>query len=252
MKEQPNSEKKPKTNGDKMEWYEELDFDENPFDTNPKKFADKLVGTEELLENVFYRVAAGSMVFIEGKLGTGKSSILWNTIKKYRGRGKVIYFNCEQIDRELNIEKLMINRGIMGRLFKKKPRDMILLLDNVSELSKRNSERVKYFFDQGYILSAVFTGTSYPKVNFSQSLRERIGSRILKTPELEPYQAVTLVRNRISNLETISDELIEEVFKASNKNPLKMLQNLDSIFSYAVENNEKTITRSTIKKVIGG
>ncbi len=236
-----------------MNWYEELDFEENPFDTNPKKFADKLVGMDELLEGLFYRITAGSMLFIEGKLGSGKSSILWDIIKKYRGKGRIIYFDCEQLERDLNIEKLIINKyGLLGRLFKKKPRDMILLLDDVSILSKKNTERVKYFFDQGYILSVVFTGTSYDKTNFSKSLKDRIGTRILKTRELEPYEAVALVRNRIGELDIISDDVIEHIFKNSNKNPLKLLQNLDKIFSYAIENNEKTITMQISKKVIGG
>jgi len=94
---------------------------------------------ETLLEDVFYRVAAGSMVFVEGKKGSGKSSILWNLIKKYRGKGKVIYFDCAQIEKELNIEKLLVNKYgfIRGRILNKKPRDMILLLDNIEELSKR-------------------------------------------------------------------------------------------------------------------
>ena len=248
-----NIEKRPKINGDKMNWYEELDFEEDPFDTNPKKVADKLVGMDELLEEVFYRVAAGSMLFIEGKLGSGKSSILWNVIKKYQGKGKLIYFDCEQIEKDLNIENLMINKyGLLGRLLKKKPRDMILLLDNVSTLSKKNTERVKYFFDQGYILSVVFTGSNYSKLNFSKSLKERIGTRILKTKELEPYEAVALVRNRVGELDIISDDVIEHIFKNSNKNPLKLLQNLDKIFSYAIENNEKKITMQIAKKVVGG
>ena len=228
-----------------MEWYEELDFDENPFSTNPKKFANNLVGMETILEDVFYRVAAGSMAFIEGKKGTGKSSILWNIIKKYRGRGKIIYFDCAQLDRELNIEKLMVNKHgfVRGRILKKKPKGMILLLDNVDELSEKNSERVKYFFDQGYILSVIFAGDSYDKAKFSKSLRERIGKRIIRTKLLEPYQAISLVRRRISELDIISDEIIESIFKSSGKDPLKFLQNLDSIFSFAVENNEEKITK---------
>ena len=251
IKGQLNTEKKPRSSGDKMDWYEELDFDENPFDTNPKRFADKLVGVEELLEEAHYRVAAGSLLFIEGKPGTGKTSILWNLIKKHRG--KIIYFDCEQLERTLNIEKLIVSRhGLIGRFFKRKPKNLILLLDNVSELSKKNSERVKYFFDQGYLLSAVFTGTNFQNVNFSQSLKERIGTRVVKTPELEPYQAVTLVRNRIGKLDKIEDTLIEELFKSSSRNPLKLLQNLDKLFTYSVENNEKQITEKILKKVVGG
>lgn len=237
-----------------MEWYEELDFDENPFSTNPKKFAAQLSGMETILEDVFYRVAAGSMLFIEGKKGSGKSSILWNVIKKYRGRGKIIYVDCSQLEKELNIEKLLVNKHgfIRGRIMKRKPKNMILLLDNIDELSPRNSERVKYFFDQGYIHSVVFAGENYKKIKFSKSLKERIGGRIINTPVLEPYQAVSLVRNRIGDSDMISDEFIEDVFKSSGKDPFKFLQNLDSIFSFAVENNEEKITKQTIKKVIGG
>ena len=236
----------------KMEWFEELDFDENPLDTNPKKFADKLVGLNEELEELLYRAAASSMVFLEGKNGFGKTSLLWNLIKKYKGRGKIIYVDCEKLDKELNIEQLLVRKhGLSGRLFKKMPRNMILLLDNVKELSPTNTERVKFFFDQGYLRSVVFTGTDYSKLKFSESLKQRIGNRIIRLKELDNYQAVAIVRNRIEDIEMISDELIQEIFKISKKNPLKLLQNCETVFAHAVESNEDKISKKHLKLIEG-
>lgn len=233
-----------------MEWFEELDFDENPFDTNPTRFSTKLVGVDEIMEELLYRVASGAMVFIEAKDGKGKTSLLWNIIKKHRGKGKVIYVDCEKLEKDLNIEELLTKRfGLSGRLFRKKPNNMILLLDNVSELSRRNMERIKFFFDEGYILSVVYTGKSYDDVKFSKSLRDRIGRRVVKLPELEPYQAVSLVRNRIGNSEMISDEMIESVFARSGKDPKIMLENLDKMFSKAVESKKQKLTKEDLRLV---
>ncbi len=233
-----------------MEWYEELYFDENPFTTNPKSFADKLVGRSDVIDELFYRIRAGSMVFIEGDEGSGKTALLWNVIRRFRGRGKVIYVDCSEIE-DVNIEELLDKRqGVFARLFRDKPKNMILLLDNVKKLSQTNSERVKYYFDQGYIKSVVFTGEDYLSVNFSQSLRDRIGSRIIELEPIDAYQAIALVRNRIDNLEMVEDNQIKEIFKKSG-NPKEFLNNCDKVFRHAMENNNDKITEDDLKVVEG-
>ena len=233
-----------------MEWYEELDFDENPFDTNPVKFSDKLVGIDEIFDELVYRIGAGSMVFVQGRKASGKTALLWNIIRRFRGRGKVIYVDCLELESELNIEELLVRKyGILGNLFKVKPRGMILLLDNVSELSKRNMERVKYFFDEGYLHSVVFTGLDYASVGFSKSLKERIGKRVLTLKELEPFQAVSAIRNRIGSNEIISDELLEAVFARSNRNLVTFMENLETLFSKAVESKKQKIAKEDLRSI---
>ncbi len=233
-----------------MEWYEELDFDENPFDTNPIKFSNKLVGMDEIFDELVYRINAGSMVFLQGKKGTGKTALLWRVIKKYRGRGKVIYVDCGALDTELNIEELLVRKyGIMGSLFRVRPKGMILLLDNISELSKRNTERVKFFFDEGYIHSVVFAGPDFGSVKFSKSLKDRIGKRIITLKELEPFQAITAVRGRIGETEIISDELIESVYVKSGKEMPALLRNLEALFSKAVETKKQSITKEDLRAI---
>ena len=58
-----------------MEWYEELDFDENPFSVDPRENHDNLIGMEEIIEEIDYRIKSGSMLVIEGSEGTGKTSL---------------------------------------------------------------------------------------------------------------------------------------------------------------------------------
>jgi len=233
-----------------MEWFEELDFDENPFDTNPMRFSTKMVGVEEVMDELLYRVASGAMVFIEAKGGCGKTSLLWNIIRRHRGKGRVIYVDCEKLEKDLNIEELLTKRfGLAGLLFKKKPKNMILLLDNISELSRRNMERIKFFFDEGYILSVVYTGTGYDEIKFSKSLRDRIGRRVIRLKELEPYHAISLVRNRIGNSEMISDELIEALFTRSGGNPKVLLENLDALFAKMVESKKDKLTKEDLRLV---
>ncbi|MBS1266787.1 MAG: hypothetical protein MAG795_00756 [Candidatus Woesearchaeota archaeon] len=235
-----------------MEWFEELDFDENPFDTNPKRHPEKLVGLTEISSELMYRLESGAMVFLQGKKGFGKTSLLWNVIRNKRWRGKIIYVDCKSLSEDLNIEKLLINKqGLKGILFKVKPKDMVLLLDNVGKLSKINTERVKYFFDQGYLRSVVFTGEDFKKADFSKSLKQRIGSRILEIEPVDKYQAIAIIRNRIHDLNMISDDLIEEVFKKSDKNPKKLLENCEQLFSSVIESNEDKITKKHLKLIEG-
>ena len=73
-----------------MSWYEELDFDENPFSTNPKEFTDSLIELEEHTEELFYRINSANMLVIEGKKGYGKTSLLVKAIEKFGGRKKAL------------------------------------------------------------------------------------------------------------------------------------------------------------------
>ena len=132
-----------------MDWYETFDFDENPFSIDARENFDKLVDMEEHVEEMNYRINAGSMLVVEGPEGSGKTTLLMMAADKFGGRRKVVYVDCEILDKNLNITHVLQERfGIIGRLFNKKPKNMILLMDNVNYLSKKNTERIKYYFDQ--------------------------------------------------------------------------------------------------------
>jgi len=225
-----------------MEWYEELDFDEDPFSVDPRENHEHLVAMEEVLDEVFYRIQAGSMLVVEGPEGSGKTSVLMAAAKKYGGKKNVVYVDCEKLDKDLNITHVLQDKyGLMGRLFNKKPKDMTVLLDNVHKLSNKNTERIKFYFDQNYIRSIIFTTTDYKKAKFSDSLKDRIGLRVMKTPELSEYDAVEIIRNRIGDIELFNEPLIKKMFEMSNGSPNKLLLIARNA---AIEATKKSRTRA--------
>ncbi len=232
-------------------WWRKLGFYTNPFTIKPAPFDNKVFGQDKIFEDLYYKIPAGTMSFVEGNLGTGKTSILKNLIAKFRGRGKLIYFSCNRIDTELNIEDLLKGKyGFWGRMFGMMPKEMIVLLDEAQQLSSVNTERIKYFFDQGNIKSVVFTGTDYSNTNLHQSIKERVGQDgLFKIKELGEDQAVALMRNRIGNTNLISDDLIKKIWHLSGKNPRRLLQRLDRVFRYAVENMETVIKEEHLSKI---
>jgi len=232
-------------------WWRKLGFYTNPFTIKPAVFDNKVFGQDKILEELSYKIPAGTMSFVEGPLGTGKTTIMKHIISKFRGQGKVIFFSCNRIDSELNMEELLRGKyGFWGRMFGMMPKEMIVLLDEAQQLSPANTERIKYFFDQGNLKSVIFTGTNYDNANLHQSIKERIGhDGLFKIKELTEDEAIALVRNRIGNSKIISDDVIRELWKISGKIPRRLLQRLDTVFKYSVENSEAEIKVSDLTKI---
>jgi len=221
-----------------MAWSDELGFESNPFELNPLKTDFNLVGREEEAKEILYRIASGSMSVIEGKVGVGKTSVLKHAIDNFKGEGKVIYVDGNILNKRLNVNELI----------KKKPKGMILLLDNVQNLSKKNNVRIKYYYDEDYIKSIVFTTTDYGLVKFTDSIKGRIGNNIIKLKDLTQSNSLEIVKNRLSNKDILPDSVLKELFKQSS-NIKEFLRNCDSICSYIVENGKEKAEPEDIKKI---
>lgn len=132
---------------------------------------------KSLKEEIIYRILSGSIIFIEDSRQR-KRELLNSLILAFRGGKKVAYVNCELV-KNLNIDNVLMGKyNFITRLFKKKPKGMILFLDNVQELSWKNCERIKYHYDEDNLKSVVLIGRSYENVNIPQSMRHRIGRRV--------------------------------------------------------------------------
>ena len=124
---------------------------------------------------------------------------------------------------------------------------MIVLLDNVEKLSKVNTERLKYYFDQNYIQSIIFTTEDYKKAKFSDSLRDRIGKRVVKTPALTDYDALEIIRERIGDRELFNEQIIKKVFKQSGNSPKVLLENCEKLAKHAVEKDRNRVQMADLK-----
>ncbi|NTV24155.1 MAG: ATP-binding protein [Nanoarchaeota archaeon] len=209
-----------------MEWYEKFEFDEDPFSIDPEENHDKLVGMDEAKEEIIYRVESGSIAVIEGLPGTGKTTLLMVAARKFGGNRNVAYVDCKVLDKNLNITQVLLGKySFFGKLFNKKPKNMIVLLDNVSVLSQKNNERLKYYFDQNYIKSVIFATERYSGAKFSESLKDRIGNRVFKIPKLKDQDAIEIIRKRIGDSELFNDDIIAKIFKLSHGSPKELLEN---------------------------
>jgi hypothetical protein len=228
------------------EWYKKIGFRANPLSYEPK-FGDKLFGYDALLDEVFYRIEAGNMIFLEGIIG--KTATLLKIIEKYKGQGRVAYVNCERVGEEPDIKKLLNE----GRYYSKTrvssvPKDMIILLDNVSHLSKMNAEKIKYYFDHGNILSLVMTSTDYANVELPMSIKHRIGKRVYKLKSLTQDEAVDLVLDRLNFNDMISPEQVYSIASRS-KNIRELFDNCSKVLAMTLERGIETVDDSIIAQI---
>jgi len=232
-------------------WYKKLGYYENPFLINPLNETSKLIGLEQEVKDVLYYVRSGSMIFVEGKEGTGKTKFLKEIINNFKGR--IIYVNALKLKKNLNVEELLKNKnGVKGKLLNKKPKHMILVIDNVAELSQVNLERLKFFYDNSHLQSVIFSGNSLRGVGFPESMLNRIGRRIIKLKNLTKEDAVKLAFERLDEDSEDSDSLItkkqvEEIFEKSGKNPKQFLLNLHRVFEEMDFEEADKIEESHIK-----
>ncbi|MGM5485159.1 MAG: AAA family ATPase [Nanobdellota archaeon] len=172
----------------------------NPFETDPLKTKFDLIDREDEAQELIYRVRSGDMALVEGPRGSGKTHLLAHVIDNFRGKGKVIYVDGKKLSKRLDINDLIYNR----------PKGMILLLDNVKNISKRNNEKIKYAFDQERIRSVVFTTDNRKELTLTDSILERINDNVIK---LEGYNH-EMVRDIISSRGIEApDEVINKAYE---------------------------------------
>lgn len=230
-----------------MTWYQQLDFDENPFE-DPENA--RLIGYEEIVNEVLYNIDAGNIIFIQAPPGSGKTAVLRKAINQFKGHGKVAYIDCTKI-KDLNIERVLEKAsGLMGTIFGSKPKGMIILVDNITDLSKKNSERIKYFYDQNYVKSIIFTGESISHVPFTPSLHDRI-KKIITLPSITEDHASAILKDRLRGMEYFGEDVSKELFVKSKRNLKTFMNNAEGLLKNALEHKHEKITLQDIKEYFG-
>lgn len=233
-----------------MVWYKELGFNNNPFSIKPGAFNAEIVGYD--LSEIINKIDEAKVLFIEGEYGFGKTSILKHIISRFGGQKKVAYYNCNRADESINTHGILKgSRGFLARLVGGMPSDLILLLDEVERISQNDQKDLLKHYKDGSIKSIVFLGPDFDKVSFSIDFRKLMVNNVIKLTELTDNEAVQLVRERVGALKLLDDRIIKLVFKHSSNNPRLMLENLEDVVRYAVDNNEEQVTDDHLKEVLG-
>jgi Cdc6-like AAA superfamily ATPase len=230
-----------------MKWYEKLGYVENPFNTEKGVFIDKSVHLQEPAEELAYNITAGNMMAIEGPPGTGKTTLLYTAIERFRGERNVVYIDCSKKD--VDIRKLMQGKyGIIGKLFGILPKKMVLLLDNFSKLSKKDIERVKYYYDNNHIRSVIFAGDVS---QLPENVLDRVGGRIIQLKQLSSDDAAELVKNRLGSFEFLPEKITRKIYKKSSGDAKAFLENCTKACEEAVRSGAEMVSEEHINATGG-
>ena len=230
-----------------MSWYENHGYIEDPFSTKKGAFIEQSIHLNGPTEELVYSIEAGNMMLIEGNKGTGKTALLFSAIEKFKGERKVIYFDCNTD--EVDIKKLMQNKyRIVGKLLNLMPKGMVLMLDNFKKLNHKELERAKYYYDNNYLRSIIFTGNDS---ELPDNIRDRIGNRIIKLKSLTTSDAVELVRNRLNSLEFLPEKIIKKIYAKSKKDTVSFLESCGKTCKNATEAGESVVSEKNLGEIDG-
>ena len=121
---------------------------------------------------------------------------------------------------------------------------MILLLDNVEFLSNKNMERIKYFYDSNHLRAVIITTKDSTKLKLNGSIEQRI-RKTAKIKPLTEFEAVQVLRDKLGQT-ILSDRIIKEIYKNSNKNMKKFFDNSEKVCKIYIENrnlNEEDVRK---------
>lgn len=229
----------------KITWYHELGFYSNPFSIKPAAFHIDVFGYDKLINEINDKIREGNVLFIHGPYGTGKTTILKKVVNEFKGKRRVIYYNCNKAEGSINFNKLLIKSGnIFSILLGIKRKNRILLLDEAQDLNKKDLNNVKDYYDQSYFKSIIFV-SKREDVDLPKELEKLIGKNNYNLGVLNTDEAITLIRKRIGDLNFLSDDMILKIFK-KNKNPRAFLKNCEEVCKNAFELNAAKVVEKHI------
>lgn len=230
-------------------WYNEIGFFNNPFSIKPASFHDELFGYEGFIKEINNKIRIGTVIFIGGEYGAGKTTVLKRIINRFKGKKRVIYYSCNEEDKDIPLDSLLYNKNFFTRIFRIKPRNMILLLDEAQDMNKKDAKKLVEYYKEGYFKSILLVSFKQSDVKFTKELKDLLDDNIFKFGKLNKKNAVELVRKRIGSIKLLKDEIIEKIHSI-NPNPRAFLKNLEDICRYTVENNATEVTLKHIKEAL--
>lgn len=230
-----------------MSWYYKYGYSKNPFEKNTLKADDSLIDYDKELAKLLHWTDSGNIIMLKGQKTSGKTRLIKEIIKKYGGRKKVILLKD---NKEFNVlDVLSKNKSFLKKLFNKKPKDMILILDNYDYINPQNQKNLQYYFDQNNIKSVVITTTK--NMPLIPSLKDRLGTRILNLKPLSKPKQLQIIKKRIANEKFFSTKLLKKLQQTSSSYN-DLLDKANKAAMLAEKKGNKTVTKKTVETIIKG
>ncbi len=220
-------------------WYKKLGFYSNPFSIKPAAFHDKLVAYD--MSYIYKKINDGEILFIEGEYGTGKTTILKNIIRRFRGKNRIIYYSFNTGD--FNLKSLLEGaNSFLRKMAGLRVKNIVMLLDEVQSLKTQEARQLLNYYRDGTIQSIVFVSHDYDNVKFPVEIETFLNGNILRTVDLSLNEALDLVKSRIGDLDILPKNMAAKLFKLAGKNPRRFFEYCEDTIKYAVEIGDDQVT----------
>jgi hypothetical protein len=229
-------------------WFNKLGFDSNPFSFKPAAFHNEFFGFDDLLLDINKKISESNILFIHGPYGTGKTTILKRIINTFKGKRRVIYYNCNKSVGSINFNRLLINAGwFFNKLFRVRTKNRILLLDEAQDLNKKDFSNIKSYFENKSFKSIILVSKK-TDINLPNELKKIIGKdNNFGLGDISSDEAITLIRMRIGDLQFLTDNMVLKIFK-KNKNPRAFLKNCEEVCRNAFDLDAEKVNDKHVSK----
>jgi Cdc6-like AAA superfamily ATPase len=226
-------------------WYEKLGFFENPFSIKPIHSNEELFGYDKEIKEVISLIKQGEIFIIKGDFGLGKTTIIKHIIDRFGGKKKLIYCSCNRYNNDLDVENLIIGAGsLYSRLIKKKKRNLILLLDEIQDLSRDEINEVFEAYMDNFFKSIVMI--SADDITLPKEIEKKVKKEIV-LKGIDEEHALSIVKNRLDGLGVIDEKIVKKVFNISGGNPRVFLSNCEDVCKHAFDLGDEKVTEKHLE-----
>jgi ribosomal protein S25 len=185
------------------QWYHKVGFETYPLDprSNPN-----LIGVEDIESKLISYIQQGNMCLLCGLTGTGKTSMLQKVMNSPELKNfEFLFISSDGIKKDKEIMALVKEKmSILQKILFKKPKNMVILLDECQVASRILTESIKSKWNEAYetgdkVIQSVVVSQIPSRLNsnFSGSFMDRLGKRVVKMRKLAPKDLKDVLYRRL-------------------------------------------------------
>lgn len=228
-------------------WFNHFGWKENPFSVKPNT---ELIGLEKKKKRIFDFIDSGSVCFLTGVSGVGKTSLLkyvYENIKKHTP----VYIDAEELNEFFDLTAyLKEHKSLWENLLKREyPKNLIVLLDEAQATEEDLKKTLKLHWDQDHVKSIIISQIR-PIDNFTDSFKERIGNRVIRLDKMTKSEVADLIKLRIGKNSPFDKEAVALIGEKSDYLPRKILENCELVCIEMADKDKKEINAFDVESVL--
>ncbi|MGM5484123.1 MAG: AAA family ATPase [Nanobdellota archaeon] len=240
------------------QWYQKLGFKSYPLDPRSNT---NLIGVDNIEKRLVSYIQQGNMCLLCGLTGSGKTSMLQkimknNSLKKF----DFFYISADGIKKDKEIDSLVKSKmNIFDRILFKKPKNMVILLDECQVASRILTESIKSKWNETYgsgekVVHSVVVSQIPSKLtsNFSGSFMDRLGKRAIRMKKLKPSELKKVLEIRLQNdkydlINKFDKKALDFLVKSCDGSVRQLLEFSDTVFREIDNIDEKALLDNNFK-----